>query len=199
MPSREWSAIVESTAQPALVLDSNGLILGWNAAAENLTGRRAEEVVGKPCCEVVAGADVFGNRFCVEDCVLRRMTERREPIHDFQMDVPGARGRAVRVGVSVLALPDPRLSRVIVHLLHPAEAEVGSTPAPKPPRQKVQLTERQLEILRLLADGVTTDQTAAALFISATTVRTHVQHILRKLGAHSKLQAVAIARKNDLL
>jgi two-component system nitrate/nitrite response regulator NarL len=55
------------------------------------------------------------------------------------------------------------------------------------------LTEKEIVVLRLLAQGSTTAALAEELGIRATTVRTHVQNILNKLGVHSKLEAVTKA------
>jgi two-component system, NarL family, response regulator DevR len=76
----------------------------------------------------------------------------------------------------------------------PAAAPDG-TAAPQRPR----LSDRELEVLHLLADGSGTDAIAAALFISRNTVRAHVQRVISKLGAHSKLEAVAVARRTGVL
>lgn len=59
-----------------------------------------------------------------------------------------------------------------------------------------QLTEREREVLQLSAEGLSTAEVAGQLVISAQTVQTHVRNILAKLGARSKLQAVAFAAKN---
>ncbi len=61
------------------------------------------------------------------------------------------------------------------------------------------LTQREIEILRLLARGKDTLAIADDLVISANTVRTHVQNIFTKLGAHSKLEVVTIARDRGLV
>jgi two-component system nitrate/nitrite response regulator NarL len=61
------------------------------------------------------------------------------------------------------------------------------------------LTKRELEVLRLLADGLRQDEIAERLFISRKTVGTHVTNILRKLGVHSQIQAVALAYREELL
>ncbi len=61
------------------------------------------------------------------------------------------------------------------------------------------LTDRELEVLRLLAEGYATDRIAQSLFISVNTVRNHISKILMKLGAHSKLEAVAIAARDKLV
>jgi DNA-binding NarL/FixJ family response regulator len=55
------------------------------------------------------------------------------------------------------------------------------------------LTTREWQVVDLLSQGATTDEIADRLVLSADTVRTHVKHILRKLGAHSRAEAVAAA------
>lgn len=62
-----------------------------------------------------------------------------------------------------------------------------------------QLSPRELDVLRLLADGRSTRAIADEFGISVETVRKHGQHILSKLGVHSKLQAVAVALRRGLL
>ena len=56
-----------------------------------------------------------------------------------------------------------------------------------------QLTDREREVLGLLAQGLRNEDIAALLFISPQTVQTHVRNLLGKLGVHSKLEAVAFA------
>ena len=61
------------------------------------------------------------------------------------------------------------------------------------------LTARELEILRLLADGQATGEIARDLFISRKTVGTHIEHILLKLRVHSRAEAVALAYRDGLV
>jgi two-component system response regulator DevR len=61
-----------------------------------------------------------------------------------------------------------------------------------------QLTARELDVLRLVAGGLSNQAIAERLILSLHTVRTHVQSILSKLGVHSKLEAAALARDNGL-
>jgi DNA-binding NarL/FixJ family response regulator len=68
-----------------------------------------------------------------------------------------------------------------------------------PGRGPTALTKREREILHLVAEGGTNKAIAEQLYLSVHTVRTHVQAILEKLGAHSKLEAVAIAKRRRLL
>jgi DNA-binding NarL/FixJ family response regulator len=60
------------------------------------------------------------------------------------------------------------------------------------------LTARELDVLELMAQGRDRSAIAAELFLTTNTVRTHVQNILGKLGAHTSLEAVAIARRCGL-
>lgn len=61
------------------------------------------------------------------------------------------------------------------------------------------LSEREHEVLRLLAEGNTNKEIAAALFLSEATVKTHVENILRKLGVSDRTQAVAEAFRRGLV
>ena len=61
------------------------------------------------------------------------------------------------------------------------------------------VTKREREVLELLASGASTASVADQLFVSVNTVRNHVQRILLKLGAHSKLEGVAIAVREGLI
>jgi DNA-binding NarL/FixJ family response regulator len=67
------------------------------------------------------------------------------------------------------------------------------------PPEHTGLTKRELEVLRLLADGLSQKEIAAQLVISSKTVAAHVQHVLGKLGVHSRTQAVAQAYRRGLL
>jgi DNA-binding NarL/FixJ family response regulator len=69
-----------------------------------------------------------------------------------------------------------------------------SVPAPK-----VLLSDRELEVLECLADGETTSQIAAHLFISENTVKTHVRHILEKLEASNRTEAVSKALQMGMI
>lgn len=69
---------------------------------------------------------------------------------------------------------------------------------PAPPVAS-KLTKRELDVLRLLAGGLGPAAIAHQLVISPKTVRTHIQHILHKLGVHSRVEAVAVAYRDDLV
>jgi DNA-binding NarL/FixJ family response regulator len=86
--------------------------------------------------------------------------------------------------------PDELLVRV--RKLIRRAAPIAAAAAPR-------LTMRELEVLRLLADGLAQDEIAKRLFISTKTVATHIDHILGKLGVRSRAQAVALAFRDQLV
>jgi len=76
----------------------------------------------------------------------------------------------------------------------------GRKPAiPKPSVLVEPLTDRELEVLHLLAEGLSNREIAQKLFLSPNTVRTHTYNIYGKLGVHSRMQAVARTRELGLL
>jgi DNA-binding NarL/FixJ family response regulator len=76
---------------------------------------------------------------------------------------------------------------------------VAPPPQPEAEPDGPALTGRERDVLLLVADGKTNRAAAEALDLSVNTVRTHVQSLLAKLEAHSKLEAVAIARRRGLV
>ena len=71
-------------------------------------------------------------------------------------------------------------------------------PLSEPGHQPGVLTPRERQVLNHLADGHTTREIATLLSISVPTVRSHIEHILHKLHAHSRLEAVAVSRRLGL-
>jgi DNA-binding NarL/FixJ family response regulator len=102
--------------------------------------------------------------------------------------------------VRVVAAGDALLSPAVTTTLL---ARVVPTLAPgRPPvvtEQLAQLTDREIEVLTLVARGQSNAEIAGALFISETTVKTHVSHMLTKLGLRDRVQAVVAAFEAGLV
>ena len=75
----------------------------------------------------------------------------------------------------------------------PAAASAKAPPLP------AELTNRELEVLRLAAEGYTSGKTAAALCLTEHTVKSHFKRIVVKIGAHNRAHAVAIGIRRGLI
>jgi DNA-binding NarL/FixJ family response regulator len=78
-------------------------------------------------------------------------------------------------------------------------AQLDDAPRSRPQPLVVPLSDRELDVLRLLADGRSNREIAAALFLAEGTVKNHVTNVLGKLGARDRTQAALRARALDLL
>ncbi|SDB99919.1 two component transcriptional regulator, LuxR family [Geodermatophilus telluris] len=78
-------------------------------------------------------------------------------------------------------------------------AQLDDAPRPRPQPLVVPLSDRELAVLRLVADGRSNREIAAALFLAEGTVKNHVTNVLGKLGARDRTQAALRARALDLL
>lgn len=100
---------------------------------------------------------------------------------------------AVRVVASGDALLSPAVTRSVV-----AEfARLSPAPRPAPPGLGT-LTEREDEVLKLVAAGLSNAEIAARLFLGEATVKTHVGRVLAKLGLRDRVQAVVFAYENGI-
>ena len=102
---------------------------------------------------------------------------------------------AVRVAASGEALLAPSITRrLIERFAHAARPAPDAVPAPL-----AELTERELDVLRLVARGLSNGEIAAELVLGENTIKTHVAHILRKLDLRDRVQAVVLAYECGLV
>jgi DNA-binding NarL/FixJ family response regulator len=99
--------------------------------------------------------------------------------------------RLVAAGEELLA---PSVTRRLIeqYVRHPP---VGA----RVPPELAELTEREREVLQLIADGLTNGEIAARLVVSEATVKTHVNHLFQKLGLRDRVQAVVLAYETGLV
>jgi PAS domain S-box-containing protein len=194
----------------AFVIDAEGHIVLWNRSAERLLGYVARDVLGRPCCEVFTGYDHDGNRLCYPGCHVMSLVRLDDAVQSFDMRTRTKGGRPVWINVSILSTRDEHGGPVTIHLFRDVTATrellalVQDRLAPRPAAspggpEPETLSRRELEVLRLMTEGLNTKATAERLHVSGATVRNHVQNIFTKLGVHSRLEAVAFATKHRLL
>jgi PAS domain S-box-containing protein len=196
------------TADGAFGIGPGGRIVLWNRAAEKMLGYSAREAIGRPCCDLFVGYDDSGNRLCYQGCHVMSLVKLGDPVQSFDMRTRTKGGRPIWVNLSTLTMPNGQAGGLLtVHLFRDVTAtkellglvrERLAAASSAEPTGDV-LTRRELEILRMIATGVRTKAAADKLHVSPATVRNHVQNILGKLGAHSRLEAVAMATRQRLL
>jgi DNA-binding NarL/FixJ family response regulator len=98
---------------------------------------------------------------------------------------------AIRTVAAGDALLSPAVTKRVI-------AQFTRIPRPTPPAELDDLSEREREVFRLIARGLSNGEIAQELFISETTVKTHVTHVLRKLDLRDRVQAVVLAHQADL-
>jgi DNA-binding CsgD family transcriptional regulator len=206
---------ISRSGEAVFAIDGADRIILWNKACEALVGKPARSVVGKPCYEVVCGRDVNGNLYCHRGCpvAFQAREKKEDPVHPFELTVKAADGKTKKISSSLFAIPSyhPALTTV-VHVLRPAVEETATletavepassepmTPLINSEGEAVALTAREKEILGCLAQGLPTKAVAKKLFIAVVTARNHIQNILQKLNVHSKLEAVVLAHKHQLV
>lgn len=207
---------IARSGEAVFAIDSSDRIILWNKKCEEMLGRPARAVLGKRCYDVMGGRDENGNVYCYRSCPVAHQARDlpNDPVQRFALSVDTGSGRR-SVEVSLFAIPSyhPALSTV-VHVLRDgtqkttalerdlaARAEVREPLWPMATKDGavVELTAREKEILRSLAEGLSTAAIAKKLFIAPVTVRNHVQNLLHKLDVHSKLAAVVYAYQHSLI
>ena len=106
---------------------------------------------------------------------------------------------AVRAVARGDALVEPRMTRRLLQEFARGPARSPASSGGGPPAGLSDLTERELEVFGEMARGMTNAEIAEALYISETTVKTHVAHVLTKLQLRDRVQAVVLAYESGLV
>jgi DNA-binding NarL/FixJ family response regulator len=93
---------------------------------------------------------------------------------------------AIRTVAAGDALLSPSITNQVI-------SQFARLPKPAPPKELDELTVREMEVLRLIARGLSNAEIGEELFISDTTVKTHVTHVFQKLNVRDRVQAVVLA------
>ena len=175
---------LEKVRVPSYVIDRHGIVRWVNPAAREIVG----DVRGKQFTSVLSPEE---NRRARE--IFARNISGTVERSDNEVVVVGLQGERILVDISAVPLRDG--DKVIGMFGQVVDIEIEQAP----PTAHPHLTPRQTEVLRLLEHGRSTNQIAAELHLSTETVRNHIRHILRALGVHSRLEAVALTRRDHLL
>lgn len=217
MHERELFEFLDHTADAAFALTDDGEICSWNTSAESLFGYKRTDVLGKTCFELFGGTGALGAQVCTERCHVRDCAARHEVVADFDLLVSTRAGHRVWVNMSTVVHEDRSSGRRhVVHFARSISARkhsevlvtrmlqiskeledvAGGSMRTAP---VIALSEQERRVLARLSEGKSPAAVAADLQISAHTLRNHLHHINRKLGTHTRLEAVIHALRRHLI
>jgi DNA-binding NarL/FixJ family response regulator len=179
-----FSEALDGIDIPGYILDAAGRLRWANLAAIRLVGDRRGQLY------LSFVADDARDR--AKDHFARKIVGGLPT--SYEVAVLDRAGQRVPLRISAAPLRDGRRVVGIFGLAVPVSDGLAIAADSNRP-----LTRRQIEILRLLADGLSTQGISSELGIAVETVRNHIRALLRRLGVHSRLEAVAEARRQGLL
>ena len=179
----EVAHALEHINVPSYLIDATGIVRWVNEAARRLVG----EVEGRQFTSIVAPEDTRRAR----ERFARKLLGSTDSGDTSLVLLDGS---GERIAVEVSSVPLTQGEHVVG--VFGQVSDIVEEPQPHP---ELHLTPRQAEVLRLLERGHTTAQIAEELQLSRETVRNHVRHLLHAVGAHSRLEAVALARGEPIL
>jgi PAS domain S-box-containing protein len=202
-----------------MAVDGEQRILLWNHAAERLLGVSAQDALGRYCYEVINGRDELGARLCRRACHAMTLAKQGKPIPTSEILTLAKSGKQLWLNSMYLMLPSGRGDRgalavifrdVSRHKGMEREVQQLSTSFARlcaqvradqalPDLEEAHLTPREGQVLKRLSEGSGTRAIAGQLGVSPATVKNHIHNILRKLGVHSRLEAVTLAGRQRLL
>lgn len=196
-----------SSAEATFAVNGRGIIVAWNAAAQRLLGYTPQQAIGAQCHDLMHGFNPSGAPMCGADCPVVESCKHGNSARRFEMIVPRPDGHEVTVDVVTVTVYEDdepiaihvlnetpsahHLETVTQHVLERLGAR--GTHAAEVPSPAEALTARELSVLRLLAEGMRTEDIAQQLGLTRSTIRNHVQNIIVKLGVHSRVEAVVAA------
>ncbi|HUZ47706.1 MAG TPA: LuxR C-terminal-related transcriptional regulator [Terriglobia bacterium] len=227
-PKPKWLQAMARARGVVYVVNDTQRIVCWNGGAAKLFGYSEAEVLNKPCYQIIGGK-VCGKSWCHAGCAVQRSVKRGIPLQNFDMQISARDGEEISLSASVFTLArngrrfsihvlrdmtrEEHTREALVKVLdtlqdygisdgnresfslHVSHVHAASSRSPS----VAELTPREIEVLELLAEGLSTREVAGRLGVSPFTVRSHVESILLKTGMHTQAQAVAYAYRAGLL
>lgn len=206
------------TGDGVFAVDPEQRIVFWNPGAEAILGYGPHEVMGKRCFEILQGTNEAGQASCTPDCPIMDCAGQGKLGAGQNLQVRTKDGALRWLGITHTFMgwlgnhpltvvhvfrdvtPEMEAKRLLERITQQiAEGGFLQGVANKGPNREAELTERETQVLALLAQGEGTRSIARRLMISNTTANNHIQNILAKLGVHTRLEAVVYALRHHLV
>lgn len=174
----------------------DGIITSVNRGLEVTLGWFREELIGQHYSKLATAASL-----ALADEYTRRALVGEKLPSIFEAEIVRKDSRVIPIEVRSRFMRDAAGQPIGVQGIFRdlAERKRAEATVPAGRAQEPALTQRERAVLRLLVAGKSSKEIKAALFLSASTVKTHIAHILRKLGVNDRTQAVTTALKRGLV
>jgi PAS domain S-box-containing protein len=229
MHQQEYFETLCNTGDGVFIVNEDKHIVRWNKGAERILKFSESEVLRQECFRIVEGKAAPEKAHCSPNCAIHNNAMSGACQNNFDLLTRAKDGEPVWLNISFIASPnsnDHFLAHILRDITREKKAEFAlnqfladlssqslirkengktnskdmpigrNSPLDKPPTA---LSDREIEVLTLLAEGLPTKSLAQKLNISHFTARNHIQNILVKLELHSKAQAVSYAFKKGIL
>ncbi len=212
-----------SAADGAFVVNKEQHIIYWNQAAQDILGHASVDIIDQPCYEILAGCSDEDGVICHDHCRVAVEALSGGLVTNYDTRVRTKENGLRWINMSTFTFPanGDGIGPVLVHLFRDVTQKkqqeqfidqvLGAAQAfqiessfhiltPEPEEMHIgDLTNRESEVLALLAKGLNTKDIASSLSISPSTVRNHIRNILQKFHVHNRLEAVVYALKHGFI
>ena len=219
---------ISNTTDGVFAVDENQRIVHWNEGAVRILWYSSREVLGSFCYDIIRGFDQSARQVCYLGCPVIDCAKSGLPtpgqdvkvkaknglyrwlsvVHTYfshgNSSVDNRAGTGDRLAAVVHIFRDCTEGMEAKHTLERISREVTAYSSPaevKDPEvhHHEELTNREHQVVTMLAQGEGTSGIAKKLMISNATARNHIQNILVKLNVHTRLEAVAFVLRNRVI
>ncbi len=209
MMRSKLDAIFSGTADSVFAADARHRVVYANRAFLERCPFAPSEIWGEHCSNVIRGKTLTGQRFCGMDCSIGAALSEDRLVDNFDLAVPFAHGGkrdSSWVNMGVIIAPQIWEPVQTIRILRPIKVDQIANRFAGIFRQEEEsaerariLTERELEILKLVVEGCSTSAIADHLHISKATARNHIRNIFSKLDVHSRAELVSLSFREGLV
>ncbi len=209
MKNNELLDMISGSTDGVFAIGADNKIVFWNETAQEILGFKSKDVIGKSYNEIVPATDLNGNSVCLGKYAHKKEIDADTEVQNCEIITHSAKANRIWLNLTVFIVPSTQdeygmsvfVFRDITRqkIYEKIISEVISKTELANQFSDAMPATREREILLLLADGHTTKSISSKLYIALSTLRKHIRNIYSKLQAHSMVEALAIARKSNLI
>lgn len=219
MDSNEILELMSNSVDGVFATRNDNKIIYWNESAQKILGYKTKDVIGKSYRDLISPKDIKGKTIYFQN---DKNSKQEKGAENYEIIANSAKSNKVWLNITVFHVPNNSddhginvhvfrditrekiYEKIIIDVISKTDIAnhlVSTVPSLKKDNKdhEIKLTNREREILLLLADGHSTKTISSKLYITMSTLRKHIRNIYSKLKVHSMVEALAVARKNNLI